>query len=92
MYCVALYPNGCIGRLARCMGAGARGFVKMREQKQRGGGLAPDDRSLGIRPEEIEADVFELWIGISRLMARVNGSDRRSDAGYRGKRLPRRHR
>ncbi|MDI1342799.1 MAG: hypothetical protein PSV22_01690 [Pseudolabrys sp.] len=54
--------------------------------------MAPDERSLGIRPEEIEADVFELWIGISRLMARVNGSDRRSDAGHRGKRRPVRHR
>lgn len=58
----------------------------MREPKQRSGGLAPEDRSPGVRPEEIETDVFELWIGISRLMARVNGSD----AGYRGKR--RRHR
>ncbi|MCF8475607.1 MAG: hypothetical protein K9G60_01140 [Pseudolabrys sp.] len=25
----------------------------------------------GLRREEIEGDVFELWIGISRLMARV---------------------
>jgi hypothetical protein len=64
----------------------------MRERKQRGGGLAPDDRSLGIRREEIEADIFELWIGISRLMARVNGLDRRADAGHRGKRRPGRHR
>ena len=64
----------------------------MRERKQSGGGLAPEDRSLGVRPEEIEADVFELWIGISRLMARVNGSDRRSDGGLRGKRRPRQHR
>lgn len=64
----------------------------MRERKQRGGASVADDRSHGIRHEEIEADVFELWIGISRLMARVNGSDRRSDAGHRGKRRPDRHR
>jgi hypothetical protein len=92
MYYLAVYPHSCIDAWHGCTGAWAGGFVKMRERKQRGGELAPDDRSLGIRREDIEADIFELWIGISRLMARVNGSDRRTDAGHRGKRRPGRHR
>ena len=64
----------------------------MRERKRRGDGSVADHCSHGIRHEEIEADVFELWIGISRLMARVSGPDRRSDARIRIKQPPDRDR
>lgn len=64
----------------------------MREPKQRGGESVADHGSHGARQEEIEADVFELWIGISRLMARVSGSDRRSDGASRAKKRLDRHR
>jgi hypothetical protein len=64
----------------------------MRKAKGRGGESVADHGGHGLRPEEIEADVFELWIGISRLMERVRGSDRRSSARTRVKPLPERHR
>jgi hypothetical protein len=64
----------------------------MREPKRRGGESVADHSSHGIRREEIEADAFELWIGISRLMERVSGADRRTDARTRVKHLPERRR
>ncbi len=64
----------------------------MREPKQRGGESVVNHGGHGIRHEEIEADVFELWIGISRLMERVSGADRRTDAGDRGRKRPNRYR
>ncbi len=64
----------------------------MRKAKRRSGESVADHGGHGLRPEEIEADVFELWIGISRLMERVRGSDRRSDAAIRAKKRPGRHR
>lgn len=60
----------------------------MRERKRKSIRPAADDLIHGIRRQEIEADVFELWIGISRLMTRVNLPDRKSDAGARGKGRP----
>ncbi len=38
---------------------------------------ARDDVIDDIRRQEIEADAFELWLGISRLLARVTTPDRR---------------
>jgi hypothetical protein len=59
----------------------------MRERKQRNGSAGPENCGLTVH-REIQADVFELWIGISRLMARLSGPERRTDAGHRPKRRP----
>ena len=83
-------------QVARPFGGTAReyelGVRKMRESRQRGGELVADHGRHGIRHDEIEADVFELWIGISRLMERVSGADRQLRARTRAKHLPERHR
>ena len=38
--------------------------------------------------DEIAQDVFEIWIGISRLMARVSGADRRLETSSGAGRPP----
>jgi hypothetical protein len=43
----------------------------MQARKQKAKDSLADIRC--IRREDIEDDVFELWLGISRLMARVHG-------------------
>ncbi|MDO8879133.1 MAG: hypothetical protein Q8M24_19000 [Pseudolabrys sp.] len=58
----------------------------MRERKRKSIGPAADDLIHGIRRQEIEGDVFELWIVISRLMAKVVSPDRKPAAGGPGKR------
>ncbi|RDV04060.1 hypothetical protein [Undibacter mobilis] len=40
----------------------------MRTRKQRSSQAVASDRRLH---DEIEADVFEIWIGVSRLMSRL---------------------
>lgn len=52
-----------------------RGILGMREQKRKNRVSAAGDRIKGVRHDEIMGDVFELWIGIARLMARMRGSD-----------------
>jgi len=46
----------------------------MSGQKRKSSGSA--DGARRVWRDEIATDVFELWVGISRLMARVHGSDR----------------
>ena len=60
----------------------------MRESKRKSTRSVADDLIHGIQRQEIEADVFELWLGVSRLMARVTMPDRKLDAGIRGKGRP----
>jgi hypothetical protein len=49
----------------------------MGERKRKSTQPAADDLIVGLRRQEIEADAFELWLGISRLLARVTTPDRR---------------
>jgi hypothetical protein len=49
--------------------------MRVRNRKKRG--PRADEPIQGHLRKEIEGDVFELWIGISRLMARLNGPHRR---------------
>jgi hypothetical protein len=59
----------------------------MRAQKSKTGATVPDKLIKGW-PDEIAQDVFELWIGISRLMARMGGSDRQFETtGCAGRQL-----
>jgi hypothetical protein len=44
---------------------------------------AVTDKLIKGWPDEIARDVLELWIGISRLMARISGSDRQRGSGGR---------
>ena len=46
----------------------------MRQRKRKSKAPAAGNLIKGIWRDEIVADVFELWIGISRLMARMRGS------------------
>ncbi len=68
----------------------------MRAQKHKNGGMATSGMATsgatgdffnGLRwqeiGQEIESDVFELWIGISRLMARVQGAHGRMSTNVR---------
>lgn len=48
--------------------------VVMRKRKRKVRGPWRPERNHGICREEIGGDVFELWLGISRLMARIHGS------------------
>ncbi len=47
----------------------------MNEQKDKDGVPMAREQTQNALREEIAGDVLELWIGISRLMARVRGSD-----------------
>lgn len=59
----------------------------MRAQKSKTG-VAVTDGPIAAWPDEIAQDVLELWIGISRLMARMGGAGRQFEAtGCRGKHL-----
>lgn len=58
----------------------------MRQQKRKSKSPAAGNLINGIWRDEIVADVFELWIGISRLMARMRGSPQFEIAA--AKRLP----
>lgn len=46
----------------------------MRQRKRKNKAPAVGNLIKGVWRDEIVADVFELWIGISRLMARMRGS------------------
>jgi hypothetical protein len=52
----------------------------MQTQKRKVRRPNANDRASGILRNEIEGDVFELWIGISRLMARMHGPRQTFDA------------
>jgi len=52
----------------------------MQAQKRKGRRPNTSDRANGRLRNEIEGDVFELWIGISRLMARMHSPGQASDA------------
>lgn len=70
----------------------------MPAQNSKSSGSAEDAQLRRVWRDEVAADVFELWVGISRLMARVHGTDRpeltkRSSRGRLSKsRRPSRHR
>ncbi|MFN3938929.1 MAG: hypothetical protein ACK4KW_15310, partial [Gemmobacter sp.] len=59
------------------------------------GSVVEDAQLRRVWRDEIGGDVFELWIGVSRLMARVHGTERpelaRRSSGGRSRR-PSRHR
>jgi hypothetical protein len=57
----------------------------MRAQKSKTGAAVTDKLIKGW-PDEIAQDVFELWIGISRLMARMGGADRQLAARLNNRR------
>lgn len=46
----------------------------MRNRKKKLGKRSDDTPNDSLSLNDIQADTFELWIGISRLMARVHGS------------------
>lgn len=49
----------------------------MRQRSRKSTKPVANDLVDSLRRQEIEADVFELWLGVSRLMARVTMPDRR---------------
>lgn len=59
------------------------GLREMREHRGKSNVSASDRLIQGILREEISGDVFELWIGISRLMARVCGPHWQAETGIR---------
>lgn len=91
MYIRPLYPQSCIWLVRPFAGQpgvqGIRG-KNMRQRKRKCTRPAANELIQGICRQEIEADVFELWLGISRLMARVTAPDRKLEAGAGGKRRP----
>ena len=56
----------------------------MRAQKGKTGAAVPDKLIKGW-PDDIAQDVLELWICISRLMARIGGADRQLETTPRRK-------
>jgi len=46
----------------------------MRARKQKNS-TADTDGLIQAWPDDIVVDVFELWVGVSRLMAKVGGSE-----------------
>jgi hypothetical protein len=53
----------------------------MRQQKRKNTVPGTKDRIQGAWREEIAGDVFEIWVGISRLMARVGGLSQQTETG-----------
>jgi hypothetical protein len=58
----------------------------MRQHTRKGGAPGPEYLIDGILRDEIAADVFELWVGVSRLMARMRRPQRQIEIDIRARR------